>query len=97
LVLVIWTIGAATLWFVANESLNVGVTESDIQECREEGIIPAAECEETLKSLEAEESPVIGYGASLAIWLIGCFLLWLATRPATRPDDERQGELPRLG
>ena len=97
LVLLIWTIGAVTLWVIANASLNVGVTESDLQECREEGIIPATECEEALKSLEADESPVIGYGASLAIWLIGCFLLLLATRPAARPNDERQGELPRLG
>jgi hypothetical protein len=81
-VLLIWTVGVAVLWMIADAVLNEGVSEADIRECVEEGFIPADECQETLEMLEAGEDPVVGIGASLLVWLAGFLvLLWLLTRP----------------
>jgi hypothetical protein len=81
-VLLIWTVGVVAIWFIADLVLNPGVSEEDIRECVEEGFIPPAECEETLEMIEAGQEPVLGVGASLAVWFAGVLvLLWVMSRP----------------
>jgi hypothetical protein len=86
-VLLVWTAGLIAVWVVANAVLDPGVTDEDVQECLREGFIPPEECEETLEALEDEEEPVLGIGASFLVWLVGCFLLWLVTRPPQVDDS----------
>jgi hypothetical protein len=81
-VLLIWTAGVVAIWFIADLVLNPGVSEDDIRECAEEGFIPPAECKETLEMIEAGQEPVLGVGASLAVWLAGVLVLaWVMSRP----------------
>ena len=84
LVLLIWTVGAAAVWLLANAALNPGVSESDVRECVDEEFIPADECEAALERLEADEEPLLGFGSLFLIWLVVSLLLWLATRPRSR-------------
>jgi hypothetical protein len=85
--LVIWTVGAVAIWVVANAVLNPGVSDEAVQECLAEGFFPPDECEDALERLEAEEEPALGLGASLLIWVAGCFLIWLVTRPRAEDSD----------
>jgi hypothetical protein len=85
-VLLVWTVGVIAVWLIADRVLNPGVTEDDIRECAEEGFIPAAECRETLEMLEAGEEPVLGFGATTAVWVAGVLvLLWVMSRPRPAP------------
>jgi hypothetical protein len=76
IVVLTWTAGLLAIWAIAELVLNPGVTEEDLQECRLEGFIPPAECEETLNDLE-DQQVVIGRPMLVSLWLAGLFLIGL--------------------
>ena len=86
-VLLVWTAGVLVLWFIANATLNEGVSDADIRECMEEGFIPANECRDVLEELEEEEDPIVGISSTVLVWVVGLVLLvWLL-----RPREPTQG------
>jgi hypothetical protein len=82
LVLLLWTVGLAAIWGVAQVALDPGIDDDAIRECVEEGFIPPDECEETLEDLE-DEQVVVGLPLLTIVWFVGLLLLslvWLGFR-----------------
>jgi hypothetical protein len=89
--LLVWTVVFAG-GVLLGKSLNVGVTEDDIQECMEEQIIPPEKCEETLQAAEDEEFR-IAVPVLFLIWFGGALaasLVWLLIGPQSR-ESTRAG------
>ena len=86
LVLVTWTVAVVAIWMLANAALRSGVSDADIEECREEGFFPPEECEDSLRNLAADSDRVIGVGGLLVIWALVVILFVVLTRPAPHDD-----------